>query len=160
MFLRASTPVLLGSHQGQEYLREVCIDDVDRVSLQLPAEYILLHVHHVHLKHDGIIGSTSQWTITNTKWFDYKTNIEVRSLTKRQPIQRYIAQSHLSCFGYLLRSPHNHPAHAIYTFNSRAEGWSRPRGAIAAWSPPPLWGDILNKDLKQLGTIINIAGGF
>ena len=62
----------------------------------------------------------AQRTITNTKWFDYKTNIEVRALTKRQPIQRYIAQSRLRWFGHLLRSPFGHPAHAIYTFNPRA----------------------------------------
>ena len=34
----------------------------------------------------------AQRTITNTKWFEYKTNIEVRTLTNRQPIQRYITQ--------------------------------------------------------------------
>ena len=75
----------------------------------------------------------AQPTITNTKWFDYKTNIEVRALTKRQPIQRYIGQSRLRWFGHLLRSPHNHPAHAIYSFNPRAEGWLRPRDS--AWRP-------------------------
>ena len=37
----------------------------------------------------------AQRTITNTKWFEYKTNIEVRTLTNRQPIQRYIAQGRL-----------------------------------------------------------------
>ena len=33
----------------------------------------------------------AQWT--NVKWFDYKTNIEVRSLTKCQPIQRCSTKS-------------------------------------------------------------------
>ena len=42
----------------------------------------------------------AQRTITNTKWFEYKTNIEVRTLTNRQPIQRYIAQGRLRWFGY------------------------------------------------------------
>ena len=65
----------------------------------------------------------AQRTITNTKWFDYiKQKIDVRALTKRQPIQRYIAQSRLRWFVYLLRSPHSHPTHAIYSFNPRAEG--------------------------------------
>ena len=30
----------------------------------------------------------AQRTITNTKWFEYKSNMEVRTLTDRQPIQR------------------------------------------------------------------------
>ena len=37
----------------------------------------------------------AQRTITNTKWFDYKTIFEVRALTKRKPIKKssfYIAQ--------------------------------------------------------------------
>ena len=81
----------------------------------------------------------AQRTITNTKWFDYKTNIEVRSLTKRQPIQHYIAQGRLRWFGRLLRSPLNCPAHDIYTFNLRTEGWSRPRGAPRTrWGRRPL----------------------
>ena len=63
----------------------------------------------------------AQRTITNSKRIDYKTNIVVRALTKRQPIQRYIAQSHLRWFGHLLRSPLKHPAHAIYNINPRAE---------------------------------------
>ena len=91
----------------------------------------------------------AQRTITNTKWFEYKTNIEVRTLTNRQPIQRYIAQGRLRWLGYLLRSPPNHPALAIYTFNPRAAGWSRPRGA-----PRTRWSDVLDKDLKQLGTTL------
>ena len=47
------------------------------------------------------------------------------------------------------RSPPNHPALAIYTFNPRAAGWSRPRGA-----PRTRWSDVLGKDLKQLGTTL------
>ena len=90
-----------------------------------------------------------QLTITNTKWFEYKTNIEVRTLTNRQPIQRYIAQGRLRWLGHLLRSSPNHPALAIYTFNPRAAGWSRPRGA-----PRTRWSDVLGKDLKQLGTTL------
>ena len=78
---------------------------------------------------------------------EYKTNIEVRTLTNRQPIQRYIAQGRLRWFGHLLRSPLNHPA--IYTFNPRAAGWSRLRGA-----PRTRWSDVLGKDLKQLGTTL------
>ena len=89
----------------------------------------------------------AQRTITNTKWFEYKTNIEVRTLTNRQPIQRYIAQGRLRWLGHLLRSPPNHPALAIYTFNPRAAGWSIPCGA-----PRTRWSDVLGKDLKQLGT--------
>ena len=88
----------------------------------------------------------AQRTITNTKWFEFKTNIEVRTLTIRQPIQRYIAKGRLRWLGHLLRSPSNHPALAIYTFNQRAAGWSRPRGA-----PRTRWSDVLGKDLKQLG---------
>ena len=65
----------------------------------------------------------AQRTITNTKWFNYKTNIEVRALTKRQPMQRYIARSRHRWFDHLLRSPINHPADAIYNFNPRAMGW-------------------------------------
>ena len=65
----------------------------------------------------------AQRTITNTKWFDYNTTNEVRALTKRQPLQRYIAQSPIRWFGHLLRSPHSHPAHATYSFNPKAEGW-------------------------------------
>ena len=87
----------------------------------------------------------AQRTITNTKWFEYKTNMEVRTLTNRKPVQRYISQGRLRWFGHLLRSPLNHPAHAIYTFNWRAAGWSRPRGA-----PRKRWSDVLGKDLKQL----------
>ena len=90
-----------------------------------------------------------QRTITNTKmeWFDYKTNNGVRSLTKRQPIQRYIAQCVIRWV--LLQSPLNYPAHAIYTFNPKAEGWSIPRG-----TPRTRWGDVLGKDLKQLGATL------
>ena len=84
-----------------------------------------------------------------TKWFEYKTNIEVRTLTNRQPIQRYIAQGCLRWLGHLLRSSPNHPALVIYTFNPRAVGWSRPRGA-----PRTRWSDVLGKDLKQLGTTL------
>ena len=91
----------------------------------------------------------AQRTITNTKWFQYKTNIEVRTLTHRQPIQRYIDQGRLRWFGKILRSPLNHPALAIYTFNPRAAGWSRPRGA-----PRPRWSNGLRKDLKQPGTTL------
>ena len=91
----------------------------------------------------------AQRTITNTKWFEYKTNIEGRTLTNRQPIQRYIAQGRLRWLGHLLRSPPNHPALAIYTFNPMAAGWSRPRGA-----PRTRWSDVLGKDLKQLGTTL------
>ena len=76
--------------------------------------------------------------LTITKWFDYKTNIEVRTLTNRQPIQNYIAQGRLRWFGHLLRSPLYHPALAIYTFNPRAAGWSRPRG-----DPRTRWSDVL-----------------
>ena len=94
----------------------------------------------------------AQRTVTNTKWFEYKTNIEVRTLTNRQPIQRYIAQGRLRWFGRLLRSPLNHPAHAIYTFNPRAAGWSRPRG-----TPRTRWSDVLGKDIKQLGTTLTDA---
>ena len=91
----------------------------------------------------------AQRTITNTKWFEYKTNIEVRTLTNRQPIQRYIAQGCLRWLSHLLRSSPNHPALAIYTFNQRAAGWSRPRVA-----PRTRWSDVLGKDLKQLGTTL------
>ena len=91
----------------------------------------------------------AQRTITNTKWFEYKTNIEVRTLTNRQPIQRYIAQGRLSWFGHLLRSPLNHPALAIYTLNPKAAGWSILRGA-----PRTRWSDVLGKDLQQLGTTL------
>ena len=94
------------------------------------------------------IDMQAQRTTTNTKWFEYKTNMEVRTLTSHQPLQRYIAQGRLRWFGLLdqLRSPLNHPAHGIYTFNPRAAGWSRPRGA-----PRTRWSDVLGKDLKQLG---------
>ena len=81
-------------------------------------------------------------------WVVMKTCI-VMSLTNRQPIQRYIAQGRLRWLGHLLRSPPNHPALAIYTFNPRAAGWSRPRGA-----PRTRWSDVLGKDLKQLGTTL------
>ena len=50
----------------------------------------------------------AQRTITNTKWFEYKTNIEARTLTNRQPIQRYIAQGCLtksSCTRHLHLQP-------------------------------------------------------
>ena len=94
----------------------------------------------------------AQRTITNTKWFEYKTNIEVRTLTNRQPIQRYIDQGRLRWFDHLLRSPPNHPALAIYIFNPRAAGWSRPRGP-----PRTRLTDVLGKDLKQLGTALSEA---
>ena len=64
----------------------------------------------------------AQQTITNTKWFEYKTNMEVRTLTNCQKLQRYIAQGRLRWFGNLLLSRLNHTAHAIYTFNPRAAG--------------------------------------
>ena len=64
-------------------------------------------------------------------------------------VQRYIAQGRLRWFGHLLRSPLNHPALAIYTFNPKAAGWSRPRGA-----PRTRWSDVLGKDLQQLGTTL------
>ena len=95
----------------------------------------------------------AQRTITNTKWFQYKTNIEVRTLTNRQPIQRYIAHGRLRWLGHLLRSPPNHPALAIYTFNPRAAGWSRPRGA-----PRTRWSDCPRQRFKTAGD--NIDGGF
>ena len=91
----------------------------------------------------SVFDMQAQRTITNTKWFEYKTNIEVRTLTNRQPIQIYIAQGRLRWFGHLLRSPLNHPALAIYTFNPRSAGWSRPRGA-----PRTRWSDVLGKYLK------------
>ena len=94
----------------------------------------------------------AQRTITNTKWFEHKINMEVRTITIRKPIQRYIAQGRLRWFGHLLRSPLNHPAHAIYTFNPRAAGWSRPRGA-----PRTRWSDVISKDLIQLGTTLTEA---
>ena len=75
--------------------------------------------------------------------------IEVRTLTNRQPIQRYIAQGRLRWLGHLLRSSPNHLALAIYTFNPREAGWSRPRGA-----PRTRWSDVLGKYLKQLGTTL------
>ena len=84
--------------------------------------------------------------------FEYKTNMEDRTITNHQPIQRYVAQGRLRWVGHLLRSPLNHPAHAIYAFNPRAAGWSRPRGA-----PRTLWSDVLSKDLKQLGTTLTEA---
>ena len=69
---------------------------------------------------------------------------DVRSTSfGRQQIQRYIAQGRLRWFGHPLRSPLNHPARAIYTFNATAAGWSRPRGA-----PRTRWSDVLSKDLK------------
>ena len=46
-------------------------------------------------------------------------------------------------------TPPNNPALAIYTFNPRSAGWSRPRGA-----PRTRWSDVLGKDLKQLGTTL------
>ena len=55
----------------------------------------------------------------------------------------------LRWLGHLLRSPPNHPALAIYTFNPRAAGWSRPHG-----DPRTRWSDVLRKDLKQLGTTL------
>ena len=61
----------------------------------------------------------------------------------RQQIQRCIAQGRLRWFVHPLRSPLNHPARAIYTFNPTAAGWSRPRGA-----PRTRWSDVLSKDLK------------
>ena len=94
----------------------------------------------------------AQRTITNTKWFEHKTNMEVRTITNRKPIQRYLAHGRLRWFGHLLRSPLNHPAHAIYTFNPRAAGWSRPRGA-----PRTRWSDVISKDLIQLGTTLTEA---
>ena len=75
--------------------------------------------------------------------------MEVRTLTNRQPLQRFIAQGRLRWFGHLLRSLLNHPAHVIYTFNPRAEGWSTTRGA-----PRMRWSDVPGKDLKQLGTTL------
>ena len=64
-------------------------------------------------------------------WFEYKTNMEVRTLTNRQPVQRYIAQGRLRWFGHLFRSPLNHPAHVIYTLNPRVAGWWRLREPLA-----------------------------
>ena len=78
--------------------------------------------------------------------------MEVLTITNRKPIQRYIAQGRLRWFGHLLRSPLNHPTHAIYTFNPRAAGWSRPRGA-----PCTRWSDVISKDLIQLGTTLTKA---
>ena len=100
----------------------------------------------------GAFDMQAQRTITNTKWFEYKTNMEVRTISNRQPIQRYLAQGRLRWFGLLLRSPLNHPALTIYTFNPRAAGWSRPRGA-----PRTRWSDVLSKDLKHLGTTLTEA---
>ena len=75
--------------------------------------------------------------------------MEVRSVTKRQLIQRYIAQGRLLWFGHLLRPLLNHPAHAIYTFNLNAEGWSRPVEPLAHH-------EVMSsaKDHKQLGTTL------
>ena len=78
--------------------------------------------------------------------------MEVRTLANRQPIQRYIAQGCLRWLGHLLWSPLNHPALANYTFNPKAAGWSRTRGA-----PRTRWSDVLGKDLKQLGTTFTEA---
>ena len=67
----------------------------------------------------------AQWT--NVKWFDCKTNIEVRSLTKRQPIQRYIAQRHLRWFWP--STPVSTPSCCTCHLHLQPEGWSRPLGA-------------------------------
>ena len=108
---------------------------------------------------DGKVRKCSSYGATppsgNTKWFDYKTNMEVQSRTKRQPLQCDIAQGPLRWFGHLLRSPMSHPAHAIYSFNPKAEGWLRHRGA-----PRTRWSDVLAKDLKQLGTTLLEAFNF
>ena len=95
----------------------------------------------------------AQRTISNTKWFDYKTNIDIRSLTKRQPIQRYIAQGRIRWFCHLLRSLPNDPAHAIYTgLQPDGGGLVKTRGAPRTW-----WSHVLGKDLKQLGTTLTEA---
>ena len=62
----------------------------------------------------------------NTKSFEYKTNIEVRPVTKRhrfKAIMAKVASAGLTIYSSL-RS-------IIYSFKPRAEGWSRPR----TWSP-------------------------
>ena len=64
----------------------------------------------------------------------------------KPPTATKIAQGRLRWFGHLLRSPLNHPAHAIYTFNPRGAGWSRPRGA-----PRTQWSDVLGKGQNGWG---------
>ena len=94
----------------------------------------------------------AQRTITYTKWFDYKENIEVRSLTKRQLKPRYIAQGRLRWFGYLVRSPLDHPAPAIYTFIPKAGMDKNP------WSPSHTMGRRPRQRSQTAGD--NIYGGF
>ena len=77
----------------------------------------------------------AQRTITNTKWFDYKTNIEVRALTKRQPIQRYIAQSRLRWIGHLLRSAHIHLLLQPQTAGNNRTRWRSTSVARAVSTP-------------------------
>ena len=99
-----------------------------------------------------LFGMIFTWDWEDMSLFEYKRSDSVLFnviLTNRQPIQRYIAQGRLRWLGHLLRSPPNPPALAIYTFNPRAAGWSRPRGA-----PRTRWSDVLGKDLKQLGTTL------
>ena len=71
----------------------------------------------------------AQRTITNTKWFDYKTNIEVRALTKDNRfnvILPKVAYAGLAIYSDLhsaiLPTPSTPP-----TLGLRPEGWSRPR---------------------------------
>ena len=72
--------------------------------------------------------------------------------------QYYLQQ--FKTFDHLLRSPPNHPAHAIYNFNPSAEEWSigLPHGA-----PRTRSGDVLAKHPKQLRTTLleasNIVAG-
>ena len=91
----------------------------------------------------------AQRTITNTKWFDYKTNIEARALTKDNrfnAILPKVAYAGLAIYSDLhsaiLPTPSTPPTLGLRDGQDPVE------------PPRTRWGDVLAKDLKQLGTTL------
>ena len=101
--------------------------------------WVLANFHQPVCSRLSAFDMQAQRAITNSKWFDYKTNMEVWSLTKCQPIQRYIAQGRLCWFGHLHIQP---------------EGWGMVK---TTWSPSHAIGRRPRQrpaHLKQLGTTL------
>ena len=71
----------------------------------------------------------AQLIITNTKWFDFKTNIEVWSHTKRQPVQHYMAQCRPRWLGHHILRIIILPAPSTHSTRRHRDG-QFPRGAM------------------------------
>ena len=96
----------------------------------------------------------------DVKWFDYKTNNvwkfdHTQTGNRNNSIIRILPKVVSAGFDMIYSGVYQ----IILPMPSTpsAEGWSRPRGAPRTrWSDSPRtrWGDLLDKDLKRLGTTL------